>query len=74
MYAQVGDWIVVESARLDGHRREGQVVELRHKDGSPPYQVHWLDTGDTTLTFPGPDARVLSQGAHTQLGERRHPG
>jgi hypothetical protein len=44
MHARVGDWIVVESGRLDGRRREGQVVELRHPDGSPPYYVHWLDT------------------------------
>ena len=73
MNAQVGDWIVVESVHLDGHRREGEVVELRHPDGSPPYMVHWLDTGETTLVFPGPDARVLTRGAYEELAGRK-PG
>jgi Domain of unknown function (DUF1918) len=61
MRARVGDWIVIESSRLDGTRRTGQVVELRHPDGTPPYLVHWADTGETTLAFPGPDARILDR-------------
>jgi hypothetical protein len=71
MHAQVGDWIVVESARLDGPRRAGQVVELFHPDGSPPYYVHWLDNGGVTLAFPGADARVLSYGEYQEVAQRR---
>ena len=74
MRAQVSDWIVIESAKLDGPRRAGQVVELRHPDGSPPYLVHWMDTGETTLTFPGPDARVLDEQGYQELAERKAQG
>jgi hypothetical protein len=71
MRARIGDWIVVESAHLDQPRREGKVVELRHPDGSPPYMVQWLHSGETTLAFPGPDARVLDHSAHEELIARR---
>ncbi|GAA0250827.1 hypothetical protein GCM10010492_58840 [Saccharothrix mutabilis subsp. mutabilis] len=60
MKADVGDWIVVEGAVLGVPTRRGQVVEVRHPDGTPPYVVHWLDTGTTTLVFPGPDAHVVT--------------
>jgi hypothetical protein len=72
MHAQVGDWIVIESNHLDAPRREGQVVELRHPDGSPPYVVRWQHTGETTTAFPGPDARVLHDGAYQELVARRN--
>jgi len=71
MRARIGDWIVIESSRLDGARRAGQVVELRHPDGTPPYLVHWLDTGETTLAFPGPDARVLDHEGYRELTASR---
>lgn len=74
MNAQVGDWIVIESGHVGGARREGQVVELRHPDGSPPYLVRWLDTGETTMAFPGPDARVLDTGTYDELVARRTAG
>lgn len=60
MKAEVGDWVVVEGVTLGVPTRRGQVVELRHPDGSPPYVVHWLDTGKQTLVFPGPDAHVVT--------------
>lgn len=62
----MGDWIVVEGAALGVPTRCGQVVEVRHADGSPPYLVHWLDTGGTTLVFPGPDARVVTAADEAQ--------
>lgn len=58
MRAVVGDRIVIASNTLDRPVRVGEVVELRHPDGSPPYLVHWTDTDQTALVFPGPDARV----------------
>jgi Domain of unknown function (DUF1918) len=48
-------------ATLVGHlerRSEVEIVELVHPDGSPPYHVHWLDTGRITLVFPGPDSHI----------------
>ena len=60
MKARVGDWVVVEGVTLGVSTRRGQVVEVRHPDGSPPYLVHWVDTGRQTLVFPGPDARVVT--------------
>lgn len=60
MKAEVGDWVVIEGVTLGVPTRRGQVVELRHPDGSPPYLVHWLDTGKRTLVFPGPDGHVVT--------------
>lgn len=58
MEAQVGDWLVVRGRRVgDGHR-EGQVVEVPHADGSPPYRVRWLDQERSSLVFPGPECTV----------------
>ena len=59
MKARVGDWLVVEQGTTDRSARRGLVEEVRHADGSPPYSVHWLDTGTRTLVFPGPDAHVV---------------
>lgn len=58
MKAKIGDWVVIKRARLGEPTRRAQVVALRHPDGTPPYLVHWLDTGQVTLYFPGPDAHV----------------
>ncbi|MFI7670639.1 DUF1918 domain-containing protein [Nocardia sp. NPDC049526] len=44
------------------------LIEAVHSpDGSPPYLVHWSDTGHRALTSPGPDSYVLSS---AQLRER----
>ena len=59
MKASVGDRIIVVSSKLDGPVRDGEVVELRHPDGTPPYMVQWADHADPTLFFPGPDAHVV---------------
>jgi hypothetical protein len=34
------------------------VIGLRHEDGTPPYEVRWLDDGHEALIFPGPEARI----------------
>ena len=59
MRATVGDHLVVESNKVDSPRREGEIVEVRGDDGAPPYVVRWSD-GHEGLTFPGPDAHVVS--------------
>lgn len=71
MRAKPGDWLVVERADTDHQQRTGQITEVRSTDGSPPYLVHWVDTGHTALVFPGPDARVLTEAELDELNERR---
>jgi hypothetical protein len=63
MYAHQGDRIVVRSQHLDGPTRAGEIMEVRHPDGSPPYVVRWSDNGHESLFFPGPDAYVDHPGA-----------
>ncbi|WP_454345464.1 pyridoxamine 5'-phosphate oxidase family protein [Streptomyces canus] len=58
MRAQLGDQLVVESPATGATRRDGEIVGLHHEDGTPPYDVHWSDTDEVTLVFPGPDAHV----------------
>ncbi len=57
MRAKVGDRIVVEGHTVGESRREGEIVEVRGDDGTPPYVVLW-DDGHEGVTFPGPDAFV----------------
>jgi hypothetical protein len=58
MKASVGDHIVVASPVVDGPVRDGEIVELRNPEGSPPYVVRWSDTGNTGFFFPGADAHL----------------
>ncbi|MFJ9680509.1 DUF1918 domain-containing protein [Streptomyces sp. NPDC101194] len=58
MRAHLGDQLVVESPATGASRRDGEIVGLHHEDGTPPYDVHWSDTDQVTLVFPGPDAHV----------------
>ena len=58
MFARSGDRLVVRSLHVGGPVRDGEILEVRHDDGSPPYLVRWSDTGHEALVFPGPDAFV----------------
>jgi hypothetical protein len=58
VYARVGDRIVIRSNHLGGPIRDGEVIEVEHHDGRPPYKVRWSDTGHESLFFPGSDAQV----------------
>jgi hypothetical protein len=60
MHAKVGDRIVIGGHRAGQPDREGEVLELRHPNGEPPYLVRWGDTGHEDLFFPGPDASIVS--------------
>ena len=72
MYAEVGNWLVVRSRTVDVPVREGQIVEVPHADGSPPYVVHWLDQDRLSTVFPGPDTTV-SRGAPHAAGRAASP-
>ena len=58
MIAQIGDRIVVKGTHVGDSTRVGVVTALRHADGTPPYEVQWLDDGHTGLIFPGPETHV----------------
>ena len=58
MKATVGDYLLVHTAHVGEHAREGEIVEVRGPDGGPPYLVRWTDDGHESLVFPGPDAEI----------------
>jgi uncharacterized protein DUF1918 len=58
MKAIVGDRLVLEGTHVGDRRRVGVITAVRHEDGSPPYDVRWLDDGHEALVFPGPDSRI----------------
>ncbi|MCA1981865.1 DUF1918 domain-containing protein [Nocardioides nematodiphilus] len=58
MYAHAGERIVIRSHHVGTPERDGEILEVRHADGSPPYRVRWSDDGHESLFFPGPDAYV----------------
>lgn len=58
MFASPGDRLIVRSTHVGGPVRDGEILEVRNDDGSPPYRVRWSDTGHEALVFPGPDAEV----------------
>jgi Domain of unknown function (DUF1918) len=58
MNAQVGDRLVVQGVHVGDARRVGEIIAIRHADGSPPYEVRWLDSGQEALVFPGPEAHI----------------
>jgi hypothetical protein len=58
MIAHIGDRLVMDGKHLGDARRAGVIVGVSHGDGTPPYQVQWLDDGHTTLIFPGVEARI----------------
>jgi hypothetical protein len=58
MFAEVGDRLVVRNLHVGEVVRDGEIIEVSHADGAPPYVVRWSDDGHTSLVFPGPDAYV----------------
>ena len=58
MHAATGDRLIVHGTHVDDVNRDGEILEVRGKDGEPPYVVRWSDNGHEALVFPGPDAVV----------------
>ena len=65
MIAQVGDRIVVEGTHVGDRRRIGVITDIVDAGGAPPYQVRWLDSGQTSLFFPGAEAHIERPAAGT---------
>jgi len=63
MHAKAGDRIVIRHPQLGGAPRDGEIVETRGPDGTPPYVVRWEDDGHEALVFPGPDASIQHLGS-----------
>jgi hypothetical protein len=57
MDAQVGDHITIESNRVGGGKRSGEIVEVISREGVNHYRVRW-DDGHETVYFPSSDATV----------------
>lgn len=62
MHASVGDLLHINGTHVSDHERDGEILEVRGKDGTPPYVVRWFDTGHEALVFPGPDATIRPGG------------
>jgi len=62
MKATVGDKLVIMGHRVGEHQRDAEILEVRGKDGAPPYLVRWSDDGHVSLVHPGPDALVQHVG------------
>lgn len=58
MIARVGDRIVIKGTHVGDSARIGVITALRHADGTPPYEVRWLDDGHIGLIFPGPETHI----------------
>ncbi|MEV0299312.1 DUF1918 domain-containing protein [Nocardia sp. NPDC050710] len=57
MMANVGDRLHVHGHVVGQSDRQGEIIEVRGTDGSPPYMVRF-DDGHESLVYPGPDAIV----------------
>jgi hypothetical protein len=63
MIAHTGDRLVLKGIHVGDRKRIGDIVEVPHLDGTPPYRVRWLDTEHEALVFPGPEAHVEPRAA-----------
>ncbi len=68
MQAAVGDRIIVRATHVDEPSRDGEILEVRGADGTPPYLVRWSDTGHEGLFFPGPDTVIHHHGEPAPVG------
>jgi len=70
MKAAVGDWLVLKGTTVGQADQRGLITEVRSADGSPPYVVRWLGTGNEATVFPGPDAAVITAAEQQAADER----
>jgi hypothetical protein len=57
MQALVGDRLHVHSRVVGVEERLGEVLEVRGREGAPPYLIRFVD-GHEGLVYPGPDCLV----------------
>ncbi|WP_106187233.1 DUF1918 domain-containing protein [Umezawaea tangerina] len=57
MQALVGDRLHVHSRVVGVEERLGEILEVRGREGAPPYLIRFVD-GHEGLVYPGPDCLV----------------
>ena len=57
MRAEIGDRLHVRGRVVGTSDQTCEIIEIRGRDGAPPYLVHH-DDGHEALVFPGADASV----------------
>lgn len=73
MKAKAGDWLVMKGRTIGRSEQRGLITEAHRDDGSPPYVVHWLDSGHVATVYPGPDAVIVTAAEQRAADERaRH--
>ncbi len=60
MQALVGDRLHVHSRAVGVEERLGEILEVRGREGAPPYLIRFVD-GHEGLVYPGPDCLVESR-------------
>ena len=58
MQATKGDHLVIHGRNVGTGDRRGEVIDVRGRDGQPPYLVRWEPDGHEGLVFPGPDCQI----------------
>jgi hypothetical protein len=61
--AKPGDRLVIHGHHLGEPERDGEILEVLGRSGSPPFMVAW-DDGHVSRVYPGPDAHVQHLQAH----------
>ena len=57
MDANVGDHIIIESNKVGGARRGGEVLDVLHGASGDHFRVRWED-GHESIMYPSSDATV----------------
>ncbi len=57
MQAQIGERLLIHGKKVGTADLVAEIVEVKGKDGGPPYLVRYPD-GHETLMYPGPDCVV----------------
>jgi hypothetical protein len=70
MHAKAGDRILIRHPHLGGAPRDGEILEVRGRGGTPPYVVRWSDNGHEALVYPGPDAEIQHFESAKSVGVR----
>jgi hypothetical protein len=61
MDANQGDRIVIESRKVGGGRKSGEVVEVIVASSGQHYRIRW-DDGHESIVYPSTDAYVVNAG------------
>jgi len=70
MDAQIGDRITIDSNRIGGDQRRGEVVDIISGAAGLHYRVRWDDGHETTF-FPSSDATVQPVTSSQRPARRR---